>query len=139
MKLVIYGAETERGELQQLLTQLPACGYRDVRVEGYGEYDRFIAGLRESPPDCIVVTMNGAGGMEGVIAACRLCGAVPVVRFSGGSGFAVQSYRLGSAYFHEKPLATERLSAACWGSGRSVWMWHGWRSSCAASRSYWRL
>ncbi len=81
MKLVIYGAETERGELQQLLTQLPACGYRDVRVEGYGEYDRFIAGLRESPPDCIVVTMNGAGGMEGVIAACRLCGAVPVVRF----------------------------------------------------------
>ena len=112
MKLVIYGAETERGELQQLLTQLPACGYRDVRVEGYGEYDRFIAGLRESPPDCIVVTMKGAGGMEGVIAAKSVCKDVPVLWFSDDNGFGVQSYRLGCAYFHKKPVSPQVLSAA---------------------------
>ena len=50
--------------------------------------------------------------MEGVIAAKSLLKNVPVVWFSNDSGFGAQSYRLGCAYFHPKPVSAEILSAA---------------------------
>lgn len=108
MKPVAHGAEPEPGEPQQ--TRLPACGYRDVRVEGYGECDQLIAGLGASPPDRIAVTGNGAvWGRDRRPPSLRSRAGGAVFR---RQRFAVRSYRLGCAYFHEKPLATERLSAA---------------------------
>ena len=59
-----------------------------------------------------MVTVNGAEGMEGVIAARDLWKNVPVIWFSDDNGFGVQSYRLGCAYFHKKPISAGILSAA---------------------------
>ena len=56
--------------------------------------------------------MDGADGMEGVIAAKNVCGEVPVLCFSNDGGFGAQSYRLGCAYFHKKPVSAQILSAA---------------------------
>ena len=40
------------------------------------------------------------------------CKDVPVLWFSDDNGFGVQSYRLGCAYFHKKPVSPQVLSAA---------------------------
>lgn len=84
MRVTVYGTEADRRELADLLACLPDCSYRNVRV----------------------------AGMEGVIAARNTCGQVPVVWFSNDGGFGAQSYRLGCAYFHEKPVSPRVLSAA---------------------------
>lgn len=112
MKLILYGTESDKKELVHSLAALPEWCYRKIQVTGYYDYDSFIAGLRGSPPDCIVIAMDGADGMEGVIAAKSICEDVPVLWFSNDNGFGVQSYRLGCAYFHKKPVSPGILSAA---------------------------
>ena len=112
MKFVLYGTKADRNEFAKLLSLLPSCRYRNVRIDVFSDYDSFIAGLGESPPECVVIMMNGANGMEGVIAAKNVCENVPVLWFSDDNGFGVQSYRLGCAYFHKKPVSPEILSAA---------------------------
>ena len=112
MKFVLYGTETDRKNLSESLALLPDLHYRNIGITDRSDYDGFIAALKESPPECIVITMNGADGMEGVIAAKNLCKEVPVLWFSDDGGFGTQSYRLGCAYFHEKPVSPQVLSAA---------------------------
>lgn len=112
MRLILYGTETDRDEFMHAVTALPDLRYRKMQVSCCPDYDSFIAGLGESPPDGIVVVMDGADGMEGVIAAKSVCKDVPVLWFSDDNGFGVQSYRLGCAYFHKKPVSPQVLSAA---------------------------
>lgn len=112
MRSAVYGTKTDREELLRLLSALPEQCYRKIRVTVYSDHDSFIAGLRESPPDIVMVMMDGADGMEGVIAARNICGDVPVLWFSDDGGFGAQSYRLGCAYFHQKPVSPQILSAA---------------------------
>lgn len=112
MRLILYGTETDRDEFMCSVTALPDLRYRKMQVTDYPDYDSFITGLGESPPDCIVIAMDGADGMEGVIAAKSVCKNVPVLWFSDDNGFGVQSYRLGCAYFHKKPVPPQVLSAA---------------------------
>lgn len=108
----LYGTKTDRDEFMCSVTALPDLRYRKMQITGYLDYDSFITGLGESPPDCIVIAMDGADGMEGVIAAKSVCKNVPVLWFSNDNGFGAQSYRLGCAYFHKKPVSPQILSAA---------------------------
>ena len=112
MRLILYGTETDKEELVRSFAVLPEWCYRKIQTTDYLDYDSFIRGLGENPPDCIVITMDGADGMEGVIAAKSVCDEVPVLWFSNDNGFGVQSYRLGCAYFHKKPVSPQILSAA---------------------------
>lgn len=112
MRLILYGTETDSNEFMRSLAALPEWRYRKMQVTDYPDYDSFVAGLGESPPDCIVIAMDGADGMEGVIAAKSIRKDVPVLWFSDDNGFGVQSYRLGCAYFHQKPVSPQVLSAA---------------------------
>lgn len=112
MRLILYGTKTDRDEFMCSVTALPDLRYRKMQITGYLDYDSFITGLGESPPDCIVIAMDGADGMEGVIAAKSVSKNVPVLWFSNDNGFGAQSYRLGCAYFHKKPVSPQILSAA---------------------------
>ena len=112
MRLILYGTETDKNEFMCSLAALPERHYRKMQITDYSDYDSFIAGLGGSPPDCIVIAMDGADGMEGVIAARSVCQNAPVLWFSNDNGFGVQSYRLGCAYFHKKPVSPQILSAA---------------------------
>ena len=112
MRLILYGTKTDRDEFMCSVTALPDLRYRKMQITGYLDYDSFITGLGESPPDCIVIAMDGADGMEGVIAAKSVGKNVPVLWFSNDNGFGAQSYRLGCAYFHKKPVSPQILSAA---------------------------
>ena len=112
MRMVVYGTECDTAELPRLLETVTDLKYRRTDVVGCTDYDGFIAALSGAVPDCIVIAMNGADGMEGVIAARNICGGVPVMWFSDDDGFGVQSYRLGCAYFHKKPVSPQIISAA---------------------------
>ena len=112
MQLILYGTAADQDALLRSLAALPDWCYREMTVTACPDYDRFIASLGESPPDCIVIAMDGAAGMEGVIAAKSVCETVPVLWFSDDNGFGVQSYRLGCTYFHQKPVSPQILSAA---------------------------
>lgn len=112
MELIIYGTESDKNDLLRALSVLPEWSYRNALVSDYPDYDSFIAGLGGSPPDGIVVAADGADGMEGVIAARNVWENVPILWFSDDGGFGTQSYRLGCAYFHKKPLSPQILSAA---------------------------
>lgn len=112
MNITLYGPETEKYEHANELSALPDCRYRNICIKGFSDYDSFISNLGEGPPELVLVTADGAAGMEGVIAAKSLLKNVPVVWFSNDSGFGAQSYRLGCAYFHPKPVSAEILSAA---------------------------
>ena len=112
MKLVLYGTNADKKMLTEQISTLPICLYRNIRITDFSDYGSFIIGLTKSAPDCIVVMMDGADGMEGVIAAKNICKNVPVMWFSDDNGFGAQSYRLGCAYFHKKPVSPQVLSAA---------------------------
>ena len=112
MKLILYGTGADRDELVGSFAAHPDLCYRKIQVTDCQDYDGFIARLAEEAPDCIVIAKDGADGMEGVIAAKSVCENVPVLWFSDDSGFGVQSYRLGCAYFHKKPVSPQILSAA---------------------------
>ena len=107
MRLILYGTETDRDEFVCLLTALPERCYSKMQVIHYPDYDSFITGFGESPPDRIVIAMDGADGMEGVIAVKSVCKEIPVPWFLNDSGFGVQSYRLDCAYFHKKPVSPQ--------------------------------
>ena len=95
-----------------MMSSIPELCYRNIRIEDHSDRDSFLMGLGGSPPDGIVIAMDGADGMEGVIAAKTLCRDIPVLWFSDDGDFGAQSYRLGCAYFHKKPISPQILSAA---------------------------
>lgn len=112
VKIFLYGTESDKNQFANALCRLPDFEYRNFQISAFSDYDNFVAELGNGPPECVVVTMNGAGGMEGVIAAKDMHGSVPVIWFSDDKAFGVQSYRLGCTYFHQKPVSSEILSAA---------------------------
>lgn len=112
MRLILYGTEGDRSDIARAVSAVPELCYRKICIESYSDYDSFIAGLNKSAPDCVVIAVNGAEGMEGVIAARNARRETPVLWLSDDGGFGAQSYRLGCAYFQKKPLSPEALSAA---------------------------
>ena len=112
MTVIVYGNQSDRSMLQKAVSDMTEYCYRNISVCGYSDYDIFIDRLRGSPPEVVIVTADGADGMEGVIAARNILERVPIVWFSDDKGFGAQSYRLGCAYFHKKPVSPQIISAA---------------------------
>ena len=112
MNLILFGAKTDKQEFCRFISSSPEWCYRNVHISDYADYDAFIAELAVNLPDGIIIAVDGADGMEGVIAARNVCRGVPILWFSDDGGFGAQSYRLGCAYFHKKPISPQVLSAA---------------------------
>ncbi len=112
MNIAVYGDGKEKEMLSAAVSALPDCCYRSVDIAAFSDYDGFVAYISKSPPDCVVITKDGADGMEGVIAVKSSLESIPIIWISNDSGFGAQSYRLGCTYFHKKPVSAEILSAA---------------------------
>lgn len=111
MRLILYGTKKDRAEITQTISEIPELSYRKISIEDYQDYDSFLSGLGNGCPECIVIAMDGAEGMEGVIAARNSRRDIPILWFSDDGAFGAQSYRLGCAYFHQKPMSPEALLA----------------------------
>lgn len=112
MRTLLYGTAQDETELRTLLFSKPGIQRFTESMICAKELEHFISLLAEQPVDLVLVTANGAGGMEAVRAARKIRLEAPRVWFSNDRDFAVQSYRLGCAYFATKPVTTEKLQKA---------------------------
>jgi len=107
LNLIIFGIEEEYltffsyAKKQKKLH----CKHTDV-------YDTFLSYLSDDALQAVFILMDGAIGMEGVIAAKNLHPHIPVVWISNDKGFGIQSYRLGCVFFSDKPLTENKIITA---------------------------
>lgn len=112
MKIVIYGHGHEREEFCSLLEIQASLAFRQSEYKFCEDYDDFIKTLSDGEYDLIIVAVDGAIGMEGVIASKNIRPDTAVIWFSDDKAFGAQSYRLGCSYFSVKPVTDEALSNA---------------------------
>lgn len=105
MNTIIFGNQEEYLTLLSYAEKQLYCRHTDV-------YDTFLSYLSEDPPQVIFILMDGALGMEGVIAAKNLYPSCPIVWISNDKGFGIQSYRLGCVFFSDKPLTEKKIKIA---------------------------
>ena len=68
--------------------------------------------LVDQEPTLLIVTADGAEGMEAVYRARERRPCIPVFWFSDDKDFGVLSYRLNCAYFSTKPITAEKMTSA---------------------------
>ena len=105
--IIIYGKHEESSTLISYAEFSPTHIFRHTDV-----YDTFLSFLSEYAPQGIFILMDGAAGMEGVIAVRNLYPRCPVAWISNDKGFGIQSYRLGCSFFAEKPLTKKKIAIA---------------------------
>lgn len=111
MKIVVYGHSHEREIMCDLLETHEDLAFRQINYHFYDNYDDFLTALK-AESHLIIVTANGAAGMEGVIAARAVQPDAAILWFSDDKAFGPQSYRLGCTYFSEKPVPKNMFSKA---------------------------
>lgn len=105
--IIIYGNHEESVTLISYTEFSQKHFFRHTDV-----YDTFLSYLSEDTPQAIFILIDGAIGMEGVIAARNFCPRCPVAWISNDKGFGIQSYRLGCVFFAEKPLTKKKIAIA---------------------------
>lgn len=112
MNIFLYGRRDEWETLQETIETRTLLSYRQKQFRCYDNYDDFIIGMQEESPTLIIVTIDGAEGMEAVIASRENVPQAKVIWFSDDKAFGPQSYRLDCSYFGVKPITDEMLNRA---------------------------
>lgn len=112
MKILIYGQQHERSQIQNSILSLPIFIDHAPEFCGRSQFDDFYIQLVDYRPDLIIVAIDGAEGMEGVRRSKRVLPDVPVFWFSNDRNFATEAYRLDCAYFSSKPVMSEKYQRA---------------------------
>ena len=105
--IIIYGNHEESSALISYAEFSPKHIFRHTDV-----YDTFLSYLSEYTPQAAFILIDGATGMEGVIAVRNFYPQCSIVWISNDKGFGIQSYRLGCAFFAEKPITKEKIAIA---------------------------
>lgn len=112
MNVMVYASLEEYNSFVSMLSEVPELQYRTVKTAHVDNYDGLIKDLGENKYDIVFITVDGAEGMEGVMASRSLEPETPVVWISDDKGFGAQSHRLGCTFFSPKPLDGKILSTA---------------------------
>ena len=112
MRFLLYGSSDDYTQTIKCQDMVSELQYRRIECTHASDFDTFLDDLRQNTYDFIVVTMNGAEGMEGVIAVQKIKQNIDIVWFSDDAGFGVQAHRFGCAYFSVKPITEESISKA---------------------------
>ncbi len=112
MKAVLFGTKQEYAELMEAFRALPAWSNSEMDCCHLEDYDDFRHQLADERHDLIIVTANGATGMEACIGARKIRPDTPLFWFSDDRAFGPQSYRLECTYFATKPVSQTRLMNA---------------------------
>lgn len=89
-----------------------ALTFRQVTYHYCNTYDDFLQILEQQQIDLMIIAVDGADGMEGVIAARKFQPETKLIWFSNDKAFGSQSYRLNCTYFAVKPITEELLETA---------------------------
>lgn len=114
MHIVIYGEKADCDICISCLGDVSELQYRLIEYTTVNDYDEFIGIIDNGrcKTDLVLVTANGAEGMEAVTASKGLRPDVAVVWISEDGNFGTQSYRLGCTYFGVKPITQDLLNNA---------------------------
>lgn len=112
MRAVLFGTEQEYAELMETIRALPAFREKGINCLHLNDYDDLRYELVKEPYDLIIVTADGATGMEACIGARKICPDTSLFWFSNDRAFGPQSFRLDCTYFATKPVSKERLMSA---------------------------
>lgn len=108
MRAVLFGTQQQYQEWTEATHILPE--YIDcTKWIPVPDYDLLQRCLIEQEYDIIIITADGANGMEACIAARKMCPNTPLIWLSNDRDFAAQSYRLGCTYFAARPVAQYKL------------------------------
>lgn len=109
MHLLMCG---EKRECENAFLMVKSLMLHNLKYTIVDDYENIHQSLVDSGADVAVVVENGAGGMEAVYRIKESGSNIPVFWFSDDRDFAVQSYRLGCAYFSAKPVTAEKIQKA---------------------------
>lgn len=112
MKILHYGTEQDFLSVSNVLSHMPDCKDSIKEYAQQDNYDDFLNALTDHYYNLIIVTVDNALGMEGVIAAKNCHPELPLIWFSNDKGFGLQSYRLGCAYFGARPITADKMERA---------------------------
>lgn len=109
MRLLLIG---NRQECENTFETIKSLVFQNIEHSIVDDYELIHQSIIEDETDVAVVVENGAGGMEAVYRIKESGCDIPVFWFSDDRDFAVQSYRLGCAYFSTKPVTAEKFQKA---------------------------
>lgn len=110
MRAVLFGTQQEYAELMESVFAVIQDG--KMHCLHLEDYDDFRHELTREPYDLIIVTADGATGMEACIGARKICPETDLFWFSNDRAFGPQSFRLDCTYFATKPVSENRLRKA---------------------------
>ena len=108
MRFLLYGSNPDDMQMTGFIKNV----FSDAEIFVCDNEDDFRESTLHFSPDAAIVALDGANGMEAVIAAKRQCPDISVVWFSDDKDFALQAYRLNVSYFHRKPITQEVINKA---------------------------
>ena len=112
MNAILFGTEQEYKELMDAIRVLPGLQERSLECLHLEDYDDFRHELAKRSFNLIIVTADGATGMEACIGARKICPDTAMFWFSNDRAFGPQSFRLDCTYFATKPVSGNRLMRA---------------------------
>lgn len=110
MKICCYGDGIDSGMILTIFQNFKNVPLNS-KIELYKDYEEYVRALHRDLYDMVIVTMNGAGGMEGVIASKDINYNVPVAWFSDDNDFSLQAFRMNIEYFAKKPINNQKIQA----------------------------
>lgn len=111
MHIAIYGPKHDHQHCLNCFDQVPELSYRRMDFTHWDNYDAMIGQYPQQKMHMLIVTADGAEGMEAVIAAKAISPETPVMWLTDDAHFGAQSYRLGCSYFAIKPITPQIIAS----------------------------
>ena len=112
MNISIYSNSADREQLCRWIDSNGTLAFRQRKYSCCEGYDDFLRMLEQGQTDLLIISRDGADGMESVIAARELQPDTKLIWFSDDKAFGPQSYRLNCTYFAVKPITADLLENA---------------------------
>ncbi len=109
MRILLCG---DKRECENVYETIKSLVFQSIEHTIVDDYENIHQSVIDGDADVAVIVENGAGGMEAVYRIRESGCNIPVFWFSDDRDFAVQSYRLGCAYFSTKPVTAEKFQKA---------------------------
>ena len=111
MRIVLCVPLAEKDELETALRDAYAAEDKSGILIVFTDRNAFLEDIREHACDTVIVSWNGAEGMETVRSVREYNEEVPLVWMSEDKDFACTGYRFHIASFVKKPASKEEIRA----------------------------
>ncbi len=110
MNVLLFGSEDDCS----LIVEYLKCSRiaKNIEYSQTEDSDELLNKLKSINPELVIVSSDGAFGMERIIATRKLCPDTTLFWFSNDKDFGAQAYRLSCDYFSVKPITKQKILSA---------------------------